>query len=290
MGRARVSSPMSGFQRPRWPRLADVGGPSARFKSWRSRIFGEEGRLADTPRDLPKPKVLPPGERVYAVGDIHGCADLLSRMQELIGEHAAQAPPAFVTVVFLGDYIDRGPSSRQVIDLLLAFASEHRSVFLLGNHEEALLRFLVDSHDGPQWFRLGGLQTLASYGVDLDALHFGLGLDDIRSTFLAALPDAHREFFLTLELSRSIGQFFFCHAGVRPRVELGAQAPQDLIWIREEFLNWREDFGMTVVHGHTPVAEPELRPNRVNVDTGAFATGRLTCAVIEGSEIGFLST
>jgi serine/threonine protein phosphatase 1 len=284
---------MSGFHRPRWPRLADLGGrwDSARLKSWRSRIFGEGSGLADAPEDLPKPKALPPGERVYAVGDIHGRVDLASRMQELIRGHAARAPHASVTVVWLGDYVDRGPSSREVIDLLIGFAaSEDRSVFLMGNHEEALLRFLVDARDGLQWFRLGGLETLASYGVDVETLHFGLDLDDIRSAFLAALPDAHREFFLALELSRSIGDFFFCHAGVRPGVALGAQAPHDLIWIREEFLNWREDFGMTIVHGHTPVAEPELRPNRVNVDTGAFATGRLTCAVIEGTTISFLST
>jgi serine/threonine protein phosphatase 1 len=281
---------MSGFPRPRWPRLADLGGRSARLRSWRSRIFGTRDGLAHAPEDLLKAKALPPGERVYAVGDVHGCADLASRMQALIREHAAQAHPASTTVVWLGDYVDRGPSSRQVVDLLLAFARDHRSVFLMGNHEEALLRFLVEPRDGLQWFRLGGLETLASYGVEVEALHYGLGPDDIRKAFLAALPEAHREFFLTLELSRSIGEFFFCHAGVRPRVGLGAQAPHDLIWIREEFLNWRDDFGMMIVHGHTPVAEPELRPNRVNVDTGAFATGRLTCAVIEGSEISFLST
>jgi serine/threonine protein phosphatase 1 len=283
---------MSGFYRPRWPRLADLGGRwnSERLRSWRSRIFGEESALVDAPEDLPEPKALPPGERVYAVGDIHGRADLASRMQELIRVHAARAPPASVTVVWLGDYVDRGPSSREVIDLLIGFtASEHRSVFLMGNHEEALLRFLVDSRDGLQWFRLGGLETLASYGVDVE-VRFGLDPEQIRSAFLTALPDAHREFFLTLELSRSIGDFFFCHAGVRPGTALDAQAPHDLIWIREEFLNWREDFGMMVVHGHTPVAEPELRPNRVNVDTGAFATGRLTCAVIEGSTITFVST
>ncbi|MBV8425996.1 MAG: serine/threonine protein phosphatase [Hyphomicrobiales bacterium] len=283
---------MSGFPRPRWPRLSEVGGRLdwTRLRYLGSRLFGEAGTVARSPGDLPNPKVFPPGQRVYAVGDIHGRVDLLSRMLDLIRTHEAKAPSAASTMVFLGDYVDRGPSSREVIDRLLAFGKEHRSVFLMGNHEEALLRFLVDPRDGLQWFRLGGLQTLASYGIDIDALHFGVGPEGVRTAFLAALPDAHREFFLTLELSRSIGEFFFCHAGVRPGVELGTQAPHDLIWIREEFLTWRGDFGMMVVHGHTPVAEPELLPNRVNVDTGAFATGRLTCAVIEGSEIRFLST
>ena len=235
--------------------------------------------------------MLPPGERVYAVGDIHGRADLAAQMQELICAHAARAPGASVTVVWLGDYVDRGPSTRDVIELLLGFARKQpRSIFLLGNHEEALLSFLVDPRDGLHWFRLGGLETLASYGVDIDAFHFGLSPEDMRDAFLAVLPDRHREFFLSLKLSTSIGDFFFCHAGVRPGVDLGAQAPHDLIWIRDEFLNCREDFGKMIVHGHTPMAEPELRSNRVNVDTGAFATGRLTCAVIEGGEISFLST
>ncbi|MBV9567856.1 MAG: serine/threonine protein phosphatase [Hyphomicrobiales bacterium] len=235
--------------------------------------------------------MLPPGERVYAVGDIHGRADLAAEMQELICAHAARTSRAGVTVVWLGDYVDRGPSTCEVIDLLLGFAAKHpRSIFLLGNHEEALLSFLVDPNDGVHWFRLGGLETLASYGIDIEAFHFGLSPEDIRDTFLAALPERHREFLLSLKLSMSIGDFFFCHAGVRPGVDLEAQAPHDLIWIRDEFLNSRNDFGKVIVHGHTPVAEPELRPNRVNVDTGAFATGRLTCAVIEGSDISFLST
>jgi serine/threonine protein phosphatase 1 len=241
--------------------------------------------------NLPRRKTLPPGERVYAVGDIHGRADLALEMQRLICAHEARLPSSCVTVVWLGDYVDRGPNSREVVDLLIGFAAaRHRSIFLMGNHEEALLRFLVDPQDALQWFRFGGLDTLASYGVDIEAFGLERGYDELREAFLAALPAEHRDFFLSLKLSGSIGDFFFCHAGVRPGVELAAQAPQDLIWIRDEFLYWREDFGMMIVHGHTPVAEPELRPNRVNVDTGAFATGRLTCAVIEGSEISFLST
>jgi serine/threonine protein phosphatase 1 len=239
----------------------------------------------------PRAKSLPPGERVYAVGDVHGRADLVEEMQHLIAAHASLSPKRSVTVVWLGDYVDRGPSSRQVVDLLIRSAARQpRSIFLMGNHEDALLRFLLDPRAGPQWCSFGGLETLASYGVASDDLPVGDFYGEARAAFLAVLPPRHVEFLLSLQLSASIGDFFFCHAGVRPGVRLDAQDPQDLIWIRDEFLHWRHDFGMRIVHGHTPVGEPELRSNRVNVDTGAYATGRLTCAVIEGSEIAFLST
>jgi serine/threonine protein phosphatase 1 len=246
-----------------------------------------------TPRRTsePGPKSLPPGERVYAVGDIHGRADLLVEMQDLILAHSELLPSPSATVIWLGDYVDRGPSSREVIDLLIAFsAGRLRSVFLMGNHEEALLRFLIDPQHGHQWRRFGGLATLISYGVDISKFRLGRGAGQTRSDFLTALPRKHQDFLLSLKFFGVIGDFFFCHAGVRPGVGLDKQDPEDLIWIRDEFLYWRQDFGMTIVHGHTPVPEPELYHNRVNVDTGAFATGRLTCAVIEGSEIGFLST
>jgi serine/threonine protein phosphatase 1 len=244
-----------------------------------------------TERRALRPKSLPPGERVYAVGDIHGRADLLEEMQDTISAHAARFPARSVTVVFLGDYVDRGPATRKVVDLLLDFAARrHRSIFLMGNHEEAMLRFLIDPQDGHQWRLFGGPETLASYGVDTAEFRFGRGFGEARAAFLAALPAPHQNFFLSLKFSSAIGDFFFCHAGVRPGVGLDAQDPHDLIWIRDEFLYWRHDFGMTIVHGHTPVPEPELLPNRVNVDTGAYATGRLTCAVIQGGEIEFLST
>jgi len=234
---------------------------------------------------------LPPGERVYAVGDIHGRADLAEEMQDLIAAHSADRPPGLVSVVWLGDYIDRGPSSRRVVDLLIAFADRPlRSVFLMGNHEDAMLRFLADPAEGPQWCGFGGVDTLRSYGVAVGNARKSLTYGEARSALLAALPPLHQEFFLSLKFSHVIGEFFFCHAGVRPGVALYAQAPHDLIWIRDEFLEWPNDFGMMIVHGHTPVGKPELLPNRVNVDTGAFATDRLTCAVIEGSQIEFLST
>jgi serine/threonine protein phosphatase 1 len=233
---------------------------------------------------------LPKGERVYAVGDIHGRADLARQMQDLILAHIADKPAALVKVVWLGDYIDRGPSSREAIDLLIDFAAgPFHSVFLMGNHEEAMLRFLADPADGHQWLSFGGVETLASYGIGADAPETGLTYGEARAALIAALPRPHQDFFLSLALSETIGDFFFCHAGVRPGVPLAQQDPQDLIWIRGEFLNSTHDFGKMIVHGHTPQREPQLLHNRVNVDTGAFATGRLTCAVIEGSEIAFLS-
>jgi serine/threonine protein phosphatase 1 len=260
-----------------------------RFMNYPARLRRAEP-MSRTARE-PRRRSLPPGERVYAVGDIHGRADLLEEMLALIAADAARSAPRSVTLVWLGDYVDRGPSPREVVDLLIGSAGEpHRSVFLMGNHEEAMLHFLVDPGAGRQWFSFGGLQTLASYGVPVaDSRAVGF-YGRARAALLAALPAAHRDFFQSLKFSEAIGDFFFCHAGVRPGVALDAQDPQDLIWIRDEFLYWRHDFGKMVVHGHTPVPEPELRPNRVNIDTGAYATGRLTCAVIEGSEIGFLST
>ncbi len=244
------------------------------------------GPAGSATRRGPRRYRLPEGGRVYAVGDIHGRADLAEEMQALISAHASRKPARSVSAVWLGDYIDRGPSSREVIDLLVRFArGPLRSIFLMGNHEEAMLRFLADARDGHQWLSFGGLETLVSYGVAVGDARPGPTFGEAREALLAALPQEHREFFLSLEFSATIGEFFFCHAGVRPGVPLDAQDPHDLIWIRDDFLNWRHDFGMMIVHGHTPAAEPELRPNRVNLDTGAFATGRLTCAIIEGGEI-----
>jgi serine/threonine protein phosphatase 1 len=150
-----------------------------------------------------------------------------------------------------------------------------------------MLRFLADPADGRQWLGFGGLETLASYGIA--ATRRSLTYNEARAALIAALPLEHQDFFLSLKYCEAIGDFFFCHAGVRPGVELEKQDPQDLIWIRYVFLDWPHDFEKMIVHGHTPVQMPELLPNRVNVDTGAFASGRLTCAVIEGNAIEFLS-
>jgi serine/threonine protein phosphatase 1 len=220
--------------------------------------------------------------RIYAIGDIHGRLDLLERALAAIrGDVDARGPAALTVTV--GDYVDRGPDSRGVLDRLVADPFPTPYVALKGNHEDMLEAFLADAAAGPQWLDNGGLQTLRSYGVALDG--FGHAeFAQAREALRAALPAAHLEFLRGLRLSLSRGGFFFCHAGVRPGVPLHLQDAEDLLWIREPFLLSGADFGAIVVHGHTPVEEPELRKNRIGIDTGAFFSGRLTCVALgEGS-------
>jgi serine/threonine protein phosphatase 1 len=197
-------------------------------------------------------------------------------------------PTADSVQVFLGDYIDRGPSSRQVIDLLIARRRKCNVLFLKGNHEECALQFLSDPTVFSEWRNMGGLSTLASYGVVPARGDDPQSQRKVSTAFRQALPDSHRRFIQGLALSFSCGDFFFVHAGARPGIQLQRQSQQDLLWIRDDFLLHEEDFGMVVVHGHTPIYEPDVRWNRINIDTGAYATGRLTCLVLEEDDIGFL--
>jgi len=230
----------------------------------------------------------PAGQRIYAVGDVHGRADLLSEIFARIDQDCRAYPTKNPLQIYLGDYIDRGPHSREVIDLLIMRQQKHDVVCLKGNHEALALQFLSDPEILPQWKSLGGDATLRSYGISS-----GRG-DDTRSqreaaiAFHQALSEKHRAFMEGLVLSHTCGDFFFVHAGVRPGVSLDKQSPYDLLWIREEFLLCEEDFGKVVVHGHTPVGKPDIQPNRINIDTGAYATGRLTCVVLEGDRLRFL--
>lgn len=225
---------------------------------------------------------LPADTRIYAVGDIHGRADLLAQKTQRIDAHEASNPVENSIRIYLGDYIDRGPASRRVIDHLIAESLRHNSVFLQGNHEALLLAFLAaeDKDVKNSWIRNGGLQTATSYGVDPTSLQ--------AAALRAVIPQAHIAFFKQLKLSFEIGEYFFVHAGVRPGVSFAKQAEEDLLWIRGEFLNYKGSFGKVVVHGHTPVCEPEVRPHRINIDTGAFRSGRLTCLVLEGNDIAFI--
>jgi serine/threonine protein phosphatase 1 len=163
-------------------------------------------------------------------------------------------------------------------------------VFLKGNHEQIAIRCLSERGLFDQWLRLGGLETLISYGVLPETLASGRQIAEMQAAFHGALPPAHLRFFRDLQSSFTSGDFFFAHAGVRPNVELSHQTENDLLWIREEFLSSNEDFGKIIVHGHTPALEPEIGPNRINIDTGAFATGRLTCLVIEGESLSVIDT
>jgi serine/threonine protein phosphatase 1 len=235
---------------------------------------------------------VPEGELVYAIGDIHGRADLLALLLGRIAADAEASGGTERTLVFLGDYVDRGPDSWQVVETLISgLPRGFRAKFLCGNHEALLLAFLQDASWLDVWLANGAEATFVSYGVDVEALkRTRTAPEGWRGAFAAALPDAHRRFFETLKLSAGIGDYFFVHAGVRPGVALEAQNPDDLVWIRGEFLDSEAPFGKMVVHGHTPSPEPALRQNRIGIDTGACFTGRLTALRLEGRSRRFLQT
>jgi serine/threonine protein phosphatase 1 len=233
---------------------------------------------------------LPAELRIYAIGDIHGRLDLLNELLARISADIALRPAVRPLYVFLGDYIDRGSASRETIDRLIEHGKTHESVFLKGNHELIAIKCLSDRGLFDQWLRLGGLETLVSYGVPAETLANGKQIAELQSAFHGALPQAHFRFFRDLKNSFECGDFFFAHAGVKPNVELSRQKENDLLWIRGEFLTSKDDFGKIIVHGHTPTREIEVAPNRINIDTGAFATGLLSCLVIEGEELSVIDT
>lgn len=244
------------------------------------------------------PPAAPDGLRLYAIGDVHGCRAHLRRLLARIAEDAAGAPSAPVRLILLGDYVDRGPDSAGVLDDVLRLAQAGLSgvgpvelVTLRGNHEDFMLRFLAgDDAVTASWlFNGGGAETLESYdveppGLELDPADVGRA----RAALNAALPDAHRRFLEGLAASHRAGGYFFAHAGVRPGVPLDRQEAEDLMWIRKPFLESEADFGAVVVHGHTPVAQVEERPNRIDLDTGAVYGGRLTAACFWGTERRYL--
>jgi len=227
------------------------------------------------------------GRRVYAVGDIHGHTDALAPLiralqDDLAGDPVAERP----LLVFLGDYFDRGPDSRGVVDMILELEADgpFEVVALKGNHEDALLRVLTDADFGPNWIRNWGRATLRSYGVEVPAP--GLEAAEtarVQAELQAALPPRHRDFLARCVMSRTVGDYLFVHAGVRPGVALAAQDDKDLMWIRYDFLESEADFGKVVVHGHTPSDAPELRVNRIGIDTGVYYSGVLTAVRLEGT-------
>ncbi|HEY6336091.1 MAG TPA: metallophosphoesterase family protein [Alphaproteobacteria bacterium] len=235
---------------------------------------------------------VPPDTRIYAVGDIHGRADLLERLHAQIAADARASSAARKRIVYLGDYVDRGMQSRQVVDLLLEGPLEgFEAVHLKGNHEEFLLRFLEDAMIGPGWFVNGGEATLYSYGVRAPELSANLGrLEHMHRQFRELLPATHLRFFRNLARLHVEGGYLFVHAGIRPGIAPEAQRDDDILWIREVFLNDGRDHGKIVVHGHTINDEPQVRHNRIGIDTGAYATGVLTALVLEGTDRKFLQT
>lgn len=239
------------------------------------------------------PATVPDGRRVYAIGDIHGRADLLVRLLEELRRDAAQGEfEGRPILIFLGDYIDRGFQSRDVIDILLSEQlSPFETYFLKGNHEAAMLQFLADPSIGPRWAEFGGAETLVSYGVRPPRTRTAMEEWAIASDALnKAMPREHVNFLTNLDLSVRIGDYVFVHAGVRPGVPLDQQTEHDLLWIRDEFLSDSRALGAVIVHGHTPTTSPHKDSRRIGVDTGAYLSGRLTAARFEHDSVAFIST
>ena len=230
------------------------------------------------------------GFRLYIIGDIHGRSDLLERIIDQIYRDLDKHGADNCLFITLGDYIDRGPDSRAVIERLAHNPFPSRYIALKGNHEELLQEFLKNAQIGDHWRGLGGLETLHSYGVSIKNLMRGKGFDEAATALKAAIPKEHLAFLSALKPALKIGSYFLCHAGVRPGVQLKNQKLDDLLWIRDEFLSSAVDFGKIIIHGHSPTEWPEIRSNRINIDTGAFATGRLTCLVIDGDQRRFMFT
>lgn len=241
------------------------------------KLFGGKGLAA----------AIPDGERVYAVGDIHGCDGLLKSLLRLINEDAGEAK---FRLVFLGDYVDRGSGSRAVIEHLLEVKSERPdTIFLRGNHEQAMIDFLARPDLNEEWLHWGGDKTLESYGVariwtrPAEALARDLG---------EALPSFHRDFLNSLDLWRIIGDYAFVHAGFKPGIAIEDQSEEDCLWIRGEFHNADADNrpDKVVVHGHHPVKKPLDAGWRIDVDTGAVWSEALTAVILEGTARRFIST
>ncbi|MBL1258057.1 metallophosphoesterase family protein [Methylocystis sp. Sn-Cys] len=232
----------------------------------------------------------PDGMRIYAIGDIHGRADLLDRLAQTIDDDLRKGDYSAAVCVFLGDYVDRGLDSRGVIDRLARRDFPTPIVTLRGNHEDEMLRYLDDPAMLDQFVAFGGLTTLASYGVDAGLEMKRGGAPAVLAAFLERFPQSHRRFLEETQYSAEYGGYFFCHAGVRPHVPLERQDPGDLMWIRYEFLNYRGPFEKVIVHGHTPHARVENLVTRINLDTHAFKSGVLTAAALEGKRRRFMDT
>ena len=228
---------------------------------------------------------LPDGVRIYAISDVHGCAHLLQQMFRVIDADVATSRPRHAIEVFMGDYIDRGPDSRWTLDLLVERARRGNVVFLKGNHEAFLGDVIRDPSRMTDWLKVGGLQTLMSYGLSPSPNPQEEEQHELVRELAAAMPPQHLEFLSRLRLTFTCGDFFFVHAGVRPGIPLPEQRETDLLWIRDEFLQSKKNFGKYVIHGHTPVRSAEILPNRANIDTGAYATGNLTLLYIQGTRL-----
>lgn len=233
---------------------------------------------------IPAPASLPPGQRVYAIGDVHGCLDRLEAIHQLIADDLAARPSAEVVLVHLGDYVDRGPDSAGVVARLLEGSPLPGvpMINLMGNHEQMTLAALAtgETEATDLWLANGGADSLFSWGVPRSAQP---------KEWASYLPKPHLLFLRDLAVRCEAGGYLFVHAGIRPGIPLERQSRHDLMWIREPFLSSKEPFGRVVVHGHTPRHEPVIRSNRIGIDTGAVMGGVLTCAVLEEDRLGFIT-
>ena len=225
---------------------------------------------------------IPPGQRIYAVGDIHGRLDLLVTLAWAIEEDDAQRGPADTTIILLGDLIDRGPDSALVLCAARDWQSRRNVRIILGNHEEMFLKSFSQLEALSQFLRFGGHETVLSYGVnsgDFDELN----LADAQQAMVHAVPDRDIDFIETFEDAIAIGDYLFVHAGIRPGKAIDVQNPQNTRWIREPFISSKRDHGPVVVHGHTITDEAVIRKNRIGLDTGAYMSGKLTALGLEGT-------
>jgi serine/threonine protein phosphatase 1 len=233
----------------------------------------------------------PGGLRIYAVGDVHGRFDLLTELSDKIRADLADNPPAASIEIYIGDYVDRGPDARSVIEWLRSdTAACDERICLKGNHEDIFLQFIADPGMAEYWRDLGGFETLYSYGVQPPVARTGEAMLASHEQLMQVLPAEDVKFLQSLPLYASFGDYLFVHAGLRPGLRLEKQVEEDLIWIREPFLTSGHDFGQIVVHGHTPGDAPDIRGNRINIDTGAFLTGCLTCLVLERTGRRFIQS
>ena len=229
------------------------------------------------------PAAAPPGRRVYAIGDIHGCAAQLANLHEMIAEDLARRPVDSALLLHIGDYVDRGADTAGVLERLVAGSAVEgaQTINLLGNHDDTMWHALSgDRAAATDWLFAGGKPALESYGVDPESP---------RESWRESVPEAHIAFLQDLPLRHQEGGYLFVHAGIRPGVPLEHQTREDMLRIRQPFLYTERDLGAVVVHGHTPVKEPVVRHNRIAIDTGAVFGGLMTCVVLESETIGFLT-
>lgn len=253
------------------------------FRTFFRRLTGAQQELP------PRPQA---GTAIYAIGDIHGCAAELDRLHALIAEDAARLADGLKAVrVYLGDYVDRGPDSKGVIDRLIEARETGDAVFLIGNHDAELMAYLGDPATLARWRAIGATETLASYGMPPPPVNPSpAALAAYAAQFRMQVPEAHMAFLQALRPCWRSGDLFFAHAGVRPGLKLDEQSVQDLMWIREPFLSSGRNFGAFVVHGHSSGYRIDMRANRLCIDTGAYATGALSAAVFDGGPVRVLST